>query len=257
MTFLVDKDILPSPSLSSQPLIEVSEEEEDPSRAVQAVADQMMDQTVPSITEEAGCQTNQVRASTSLLCGCNLVNALPLSRRTGARTRRRKTCRITRRSCKACRGPPASTTWPNGSKTTGLSSRQITPPIQVPKLSLVSSEAGVTDPKLISLPGISVGIQVNLSKSVSSPSLRRRLAERADLYNEETEMQVEVGAETQTETERQTKEPRRRGFSHDHTLGEEKQQCNAWKQVPYFGPLISVMAGVISRKLDCTCFKFG
>ncbi len=91
------------------------------------------------------------------------------------------------------------------------------------------------------LPGISVGIQVNLSKSISSPSLRRRLAERADLYNEENEMQVELEleaeaeAEAEVETERQTKEPRRRGFSHDHTLGEEKQQCNAWKQVMGLG----------------------
>lgn len=82
-----------------------------------------------------------------------------------------------------------------------------------------------------------MGIQVNLSKSISSPSLRRRLAERADLYNEENDMQVEAEAETEAEvgTERQTKEPRRRGFSHDHTLGEEKQ-CNAyWKQVRGLG----------------------
>jgi hypothetical protein len=80
-------------------------------------------------------------------------------------------------------------------------------------LSLTSSSSG----------GVSIGVQVDLCKSVSSPSLRRRLADKADLYSD-----LENSA-SNTLPSRHKKEPRRRGFSHDHTLGEEKQSY-AWRQ---------------------------
>lgn len=89
----------------------------------------------------------------------------------------------------------------------------------------IHQKSGISPAK--STLGVSIGVQVNLSKSISSPSLRRRLAERADLYTEEDMADNNnVGCDV---TSRQTKEPRRRGFSHDHTLGEEKQSY-AWRQ---------------------------
>ena len=73
--------------------------------------------------------------------------------------------------------------------------------------------------------GVSIGVQVDICKSSSSPSLRRRLADKADLYSD-----IENVVSNDVVTSRHKKEPRRRGFSHDHTLGEEKQSY-AWRQV--------------------------
>ena len=70
----------------------------------------------------------------------------------------------------------------------------------------------------------SIGVQVDICKSSSSPSLRRRLADKADLYSD-----IENVVSNSLVTSRHKKEPRRRGFSHDHTLGEEKQSY-AWRQ---------------------------